>query len=101
MLKTHENQVIAVFIEDRIYTCLQGNFPIQAFRHFLYGYINPDSDGQLNVKYQGKEIDPETFEIDLSDGRPYQFDVRFTEDEFGKVTFDNYVELFALSVLKP
>ena len=100
MLKTHENQVIAVFIEDRVYTCLQGNFPIQSFREFLYGYINPDSDGELSVKYAGKEICPETTEIDLSDGSPYQFDITFTNDS-GNVTFDDYVELFTLNLLKP
>lgn len=100
MLKTHENQVIAVFIEDRIYTCLQGNFPIQAFRHFLYGYINPDTDGELSVKYQGKEINPDTFELDLSDGFKHQLDILFT-DESGKITFDDYLELTALHILKP
>jgi hypothetical protein len=100
MFKTHENQVIAVFIEDRIYTCLKGNFPIQPFREFLYGYIDPDSDGEINLIYQGKEIDPETFELDLSDGSPYQFDVLFT-DKSGNLTFDDYVELFAISVIQP
>lgn len=100
MFKTQENQVIAVFIEDRIYTCLQGNFPIQAFREFLYGYINPDSDGELSVKYQGKEIDPETFELNLSDGNNYQFYV-FLTDEFDNIAFSTCVELFTLNVLKP
>lgn len=119
MLKTHENQVIAVFIEDRIYTCLEGNFPILAFREFLYGYIKSqdyihrylhskyDLDvvssviyaGELSVIYAGEEISPETTIIDLSDAKHHLIDVCFRVNNV--IIFQDCLELFTLNVLKP
>jgi len=108
MFKTNPNQVITVFIDGELYTCLSPDYPIQAFREFMYSYINSKNDCTLSLKdREGSELNPENI-YDISNGS--DFNIEASIDSFksynpkrtpSRITNYYQIQLTAINILKP